>query len=99
VHVTSLSVQDTSHNVVSVQLIFLAFTILGNIYRSSHMCLTIAAFSKISSPHSTIRLAVSMKYRGIEYGGFFYPHGATAPSEPGLPHYRGFTITQTHHSR
>jgi len=26
------------------------------------------------------------------------PHGATAPSGPGLPRYRGITITDTPHS-
>ena len=30
----------------------------------------------------------------------FFPHGATDPSRPGLPHYRGFKITlKTHHIR
>jgi hypothetical protein len=26
----------------------------------------------------------------------FFPHGTTAPSGPGLPHYRSFTITLRH---
>ena len=31
---------------------------------------------------------------------YTYIHGATAPSYPGSPHYRGFTITlKTHHIR
>jgi hypothetical protein len=27
---------------------------------------------------------------------FFFPHGATVPSGPEPPHYRGFTITLRH---
>ena len=30
---------------------------------------------------------------------FFSPHGATAPSGPGPPHYRGYTIALTHQTR
>jgi hypothetical protein len=33
---------------------------------------------------------------GLEYKNRFFFHGATAPSGPGLPHYRGFTITLRH---
>ena len=32
---------------------------------------------------------------GMQWGQFL-PHGATAPSGTGLPHYRGFTITLRH---
>jgi hypothetical protein len=37
----------------------------------------------------------------VKYLKTFFPNGATAPSGPGPPHYRGFTITLswTHHTR
>jgi hypothetical protein len=33
-------------------------------------------------------------YLGMPFcGNVFFPHGATATTEPGPPHYQGFTIT------
>jgi len=51
-------------------------------------------FRTIISRHPSLRID-SGTYK---LQGFFCPppHGATAPSEPGTPHYRSFTITLRH---
>jgi hypothetical protein len=49
---------------------------------------------------SPFNLALEIVIYSVVVEGFslfiFSPHGATAPSGPGLPHYRGFTITLRH---